>query len=190
MKLLEDKIKKDGKILAGDIIKVDSFLNHQLDINFLNKLAEDIASHFKEKKITKILTIEASGIALATVLSAHIAYIPVVFCKKQKTLNIGDNIWQSHVKSFTTKKEYKITVSKEFLNENDEIIIIDDFLSEGNALKGMIELANMAGAKIKGVSVAIEKSYLGGGDLIRSMGYNLYSQAIIKSIDKGTFEFK
>ncbi|MDK8281462.1 MAG: xanthine phosphoribosyltransferase [Peptoniphilus lacrimalis] len=190
MKLLEDRIIKDGKILEGDIIKVDSFLNHQLDIKFLNTLAEDVAKYFKNKKINKILTIEASGIAFATVISENMNYIPVVFSKKKKTLNIGDSLWQSHVKSYTTKKDYVISVSKEFIGKDDNLLIVDDFLAEGNALRGLIDITKKAGANIEGISVAVEKGYQGGGDYVRKLGYDLYSLAIIDSIENGKFSFK
>lgn len=190
MKLLEDRIIKDGKILEGDIIKVDSFLNHQLDIKFLNTLAEDVAKYFKNKKINKILTIEASGIAFATVISENMNYIPVVFSKKKKTLNIGDSLWQSHVKSYTTKKDYMISVSKEFIGKDDNLLIVDDFLAEGNALRGLIDITKKAGANIEGISVAVEKGYQGGGDYVRKLGYDLYSLAIIDSIENGKFSFK
>lgn len=190
MKLLEDRIIKDGKILEGDIIKVDSFLNHQLDIKFLNTLAEDVAKYFKNKNINKILTIEASGIAFATVISENMNYIPVVFSKKKKTLNIGDSLWQSHVKSYTTKKDYMISVSKEFIGKDDNLLIVDDFLAEGNALRGLIDISKKAGANIEGISVSVEKGYQGGGDYVRKLGYDLYSLAIIDSIENGKFSFK
>ncbi len=190
MKLLEDRIIKDGKILEGDIIKVDSFLNHQLDVKFLNTLAEDVAKYFKNKNINKILTIEASGIAFATVISENMNYIPVVFSKKKKTLNIGDSLWQSHVKSYTTKKDYMISVSKEFIGKDDNLLIVDDFLAEGNALRGLIDISKKAGANIEGISVAVEKGYQGGGDYVRKLGYDLYSLAIIDSIENGKFSFK
>lgn len=190
MKLLEDRIIKDGKILEGDIVKVDSFLNHQLDIKFLNTLAEDVAKYFKNKNINKILTIEASGIAFATVISENMNYIPVVFSKKKKTLNIGDSLWQSHVKSYTTKKDYTISVSKEFIGKDDNLLIVDDFLAEGNALRGLIDISKKAGANIECISVAVEKGYQGGGDYVRKLGYDLYSLAIIDSIENGKFSFK
>ncbi|RVU55052.1 xanthine phosphoribosyltransferase [Anaerosphaera multitolerans] len=189
MKLLEERIKKDGYILNGNIIKVDSFLNHQLDIEFLSQLSEAIYQHFKDKDINKILTIEASGIALATVLSQKFNYVPVVFAKKQKNKNLGTDVYQSLVKSFTTDKEYTVTVSKKYLNENDNLIIIDDFLAEGNALKGLIDVANQAGSKVSGISVAVEKGFQEGGKIIRDMGYDLLSLAVIKSIENEQFQF-
>ncbi|MDU6098283.1 xanthine phosphoribosyltransferase [Peptoniphilus harei] len=190
MKLLEDRIINDGRILDGNIVKVDSFLNHQLDIKFLDKLAEEMAIYFKDKKINKILTIEASGIALATVASKHFNDAMVVFCKKQKTLNIGDDVYQSKVESYTTKKNYTITVSKRFLSPDDNLLIIDDFLAEGNALKGLIDVSKQAGANVSGVSVAIEKGFQDGGKIIRDMGYDLLSLAIIDSIEDGKISFR
>ena len=175
MKLLEERIINDGRILDGNIVKVDSFLNHQLDIKFLDKLAEEMAVYFKDKKINKILTIEASGIALATVASKHFDDAMVVFCKKQKTLNIGNDVYESKVESYTTKKNYTITVSKRFLSPEDNLLIIDDFLAEGNALKGLIDVSKQAGATISGVSVAIEKGFQDGGKIIRDMGCLLYT---------------
>ena len=190
MKLLEERIINDGRILDGNIVKVDSFLNHQLDIKFLDKLAEEMAVYFKDKKINKILTIEASGIALATVASKHFDDAMVVFCKKQKTLNIGNDVYESKVESYTTKKNYTITVSKRFLSPEDNLLIIDDFLAEGNALKGLIDVSRQAGATISGVSVAIEKGFQDGGKIIRDMGYDLLSLAIIDSIEDGKITFR
>lgn len=189
MNILENRILKEGKIINGDVVKVDSFLNHQLDIKFLDKLAEIIKDYFKNKDINKILTIESSGIALATLVSQKFGGINVVFAKKKKTLNISNDIYSSKVSSFTTKKDYEVFVSKEYLNENDNILIIDDFLSEGNALKGLIDISNKANSKIYGISVAVEKGYLNGGKIIRDMGYDLLSLAIIKSIKDGRFTF-
>ncbi|EGY80115.1 xanthine phosphoribosyltransferase [Peptoniphilus indolicus] len=190
MKLLEDRIEKDGYILGENIIKVDSFLNHQLDIKFLSELSEEVYNHFKDRGINKILTIEASGIALATVVSEKFGYLPVVFAKKQKTKNIGGDVYESKVQSFTTDKEYTVTVSKKFLNEGDKLLLIDDFLAEGNALNGLISIAEQSGAKVEGVSVAVEKGFQEGGKIIREEGYDLLSLAIIESIDNGEFTFR
>lgn len=190
MKLLEDRIKKDGYILGENIIKVDSFLNHQLDIKFLSELSEEVYNHFKDRGINKILTIEASGIALATVVSEKFGYLPVVFAKKQKTKNIGGDVYESKVQSFTTDKEYTVTVSKKFLSEGDKLLLIDDFLAEGNALNGLISIAEQSGAKVEGVSVAVEKGFQEGGKIIREEGYDLLSLAIIESIDNGEFTFR
>ncbi len=189
MKLLEQRIKQDGYILNDNIVKVDSFLNHQLDIRFLSSLGEEVYRYFREKKITKILTIEASGIAFATVIAERFNYIPVVFAKKQKTKNIGSDLFEENVKSYTTDKEYTVTVSKKFLSPDDKILIVDDFLAEGNAMKGLIGIAKQSGASIEGLSVAIEKSFQPGGDMIRSEGYDLLSLARIQSIENGEITF-
>jgi len=189
MKLLEQRIKQDGYILDDNIVKVDSFLNHQLDIRFLSSLGEEIYRYFRDKEFTKILTIEASGIALATVIAERFNYIPVVFAKKQKTKNIGTDLFEESVKSYTTDKEYTVTVSKKFLSPDDKLLIVDDFLAEGNAMRGLIGLANQSGASIEGLSVAIEKSFQSGGDMIRDMGYDLLSLARIKSIANGEITF-
>lgn len=190
MKLLEEKIKREGRILEGNIIKVDSFLNHQLDISFLRELGKEIKDYFKDRKINKILTIEASGIALATLAALAFDDIPVLFCKKQKTSNIGSHIYESKVKSYTAHKEYTITVSKKFLGPEDHLLIIDDFLAEGNALQGLIDVATQAGASVEGIAVAIEKGFQEGGNIIRSKGYDLLSLAIIDSIDGENITFR
>lgn len=190
MNILEKRILKDGYILDDDIIKVNSFLNHKLDIKFLKELAKIIKDYFKDKNINKILTIEASGIALATLISEEFDYAPVVFAKKQKNKNLGKDLYESHVKSFTTDKEYRVTVSKKFLSEDDHLLIVDDFLAEGNALKGLIDISDQAGAKIEGISVAVEKGFQDGGKIIRDMGYDLLSLAIIDSINSGEIKFK
>jgi xanthine phosphoribosyltransferase len=190
MNILEERILKDGYILDDNIVKVDSFLNHQLDIKFLSQLTDIIKEHFKDKKINKILTIEASGIALASLLSEKFDYAPVVFAKKQKNKNLGTDVYESHVKSFTTDKEYRVTVSKKFLSEDDHILVVDDFLAEGNALKGLIDISNQSGATIEGIAVAVEKGFQEGGKIIRDAGYDLLSLAIIDSISGGEIKFK
>lgn len=190
MNILEEKILKDGYILDENIIKVDSFLNHQLDIKFLSELADIIKDYFKDKKINKILTIEASGIALATMLSEKFDYAPVVFAKKQKNKNLGKDVFESHVKSFTTDKEYRVTVSKKFLSPDDNLLIVDDFLAEGNALKGLIAIAKQSGSNIEGIAVAVEKGFQEGGKIIRNEGHDLLSLAIIDSIENGEIKFK
>lgn len=189
MKLLEDRIIKDGKIFDNSIIKVDSFLNHKLDINFLKTISKEFYDYFKNRGINKILTIEASGICLATVTSLWFGDIPVVFAKKSKSKNISDDFYVSKVKSYTYDKSNDIIVSKEFLNKEDKLLIIDDFLAEGNAIKGLIDISNNAGCDIKGIGIAVEKGFQNGGSLIRSMGYDLLSLAIIKGIDNGEFRF-
>lgn len=190
MKLLEERIKKDGRILPGNIVKVDSFLNHQLDIKFLEELGREIYEHFKDRKINKILTIEASGIALATLASQNFGGVPVLFAKKEKHKNIGTDLYTAEVKSYTSSKEYRVAVSKKYLDKNDRILIIDDFLAEGQALRGLINIANQADAEICGLSVAVEKGFQKGGDKLREEGYDLLSLAIIDSINKGEIIFR
>lgn len=190
MKLLEERIKKDGRILPGNIVKVDSFLNHQLDIKFLEELGQEIYEHFKDRKINKILTIEASGIALATLASQKFGGVPVLFAKKEKHKNIGTDLYTAEVKSYTSNKEYKVAVSKKYLDKNDRILIIDDFLAEGQALRGLINIAKQADAEICGLSVAVEKGFQKGGDKLREEGYDLLSLAIIDSINKGEIIFR
>ena len=190
MKLLEERIKKDGRILPGNIVKVDSFLNHQLDIKFLEKLGLEMYEYFKDKKINKILTIEASGIALATVASQSFGGVPVLFAKKEKHKNIGNDLYTAEVKSYTSNKEYKVTVSKKYLDKKDRILIIDDFLAEGQALRGLINIAKQADAELCGLSVAVEKGFQKGGDKLREEGYDLLSLAIIDSINKGEIIFR
>lgn len=190
MKLLEERILKDGKVLEGNIVKVDSFLNHQLDIHFLEKLGDEMYAHFLGKKVNKILTIEASGIALATVVSQSFDGIPVVFAKKQRNKNIGTNVYTSEVKSYTTGKEYTITVSKDYLKEDDRVLIIDDFLAEGQALRGLLEVAKEANCHVCGLSVAVEKGFQGGGDSLRDDGYDLLSLAIIESLEGNEIKFR
>ncbi|UHR02278.1 xanthine phosphoribosyltransferase [Peptoniphilus sp. GNH] len=190
MKLLEEKIQKDARLLEGNIVKVDSFLNHQLDVAFLDKLAEEFAKYFSKRGINKILTIEASGIALAVLLSKHMDDIPVVFAKKAKSLNIGDDVFTSSVESFTYKKEYTITVSKKYLSQNDKLVIVDDFLAEGMAMKGLIDVAKQAGSQILGLGVAIEKGFQKGGKFLRQEGYDLCSLAIIDEIKEDGIVFR
>lgn len=190
MKLLEEKILKDGKIKGDNVIKVDSFLNHQLDVAFLDTMGKEIYEYFKDRGINKILTIEASGIALAVITAKYFGDIPVVFAKKAKSSNIADEVYSSKIKSFTYKKDYTVTVSKQFLESGDRLLILDDFLAEGNALTGLIDVATQAGAEVCGISVGIEKGFQKGGELIRSQGYDLLSLAIIDDISDGVIKFR
>ena len=190
MELLKDKILKSGEIKKGNIIKVDSFLNHQLDVQFLDQMGKEIYEHFKEKGITKILTIEASGIALAVIAAKYFGDIPVVFAKKSRSANISEDVYSSKIQSFTYKKDYTVTVSKQFLHPEDRLLILDDFLAEGNALRGLIDVANQAGGEVCGCAVGIEKGFQGGGDRIREEGVDLLSLAIIENIDKGKITFR
>lgn len=183
MKLLEDRILKDGHIGADNVLKVDSFLNHQIDVNFVCELGKEFYRLFKDENITKILTIEASGIGIAC-LAAQYFNVPVVFAKKTKTINIYSDTYNATVHSYTHKKDYDIVVSKEFLNKEDNVLIIDDFLAKGSALTALLMLIEKAGAKTAGTGIVIEKAYQGGGNLVRDMGIRVESLAKIKSISK------
>lgn len=181
MKLLIDRIMQDGRSLPGGILKVDSFLNHQLDPNLMYEIAEEFRRRFAGKKFNKIVTIEASGIAPAIMLG-YVMQLPVVFIKKKQPKTM-DNMLASEVKSFTKNRVYTVCISRNFLTPDDHIVFIDDFLAYGNAALGMIDLANQAGATIEGMGFIIEKGFQGGGDRLRQMGYNVQSLAIIDSLD-------
>ena len=183
MKLLEDRILKDGHIGADNVLKVDSFLNHQIDVNFVCELGKEFYRLFKDENITKILTIEASGIGIAC-LAAQYFGVPVVFAKKTKTINIYSDTYNATVHSYTHKKDYDIVVSKEFLSKEDNVLIIDDFLAKGSALTALLMLIEKAGAKTAGAGIVIENAYQGGGNLVRDMGIRVESLAKIKSISK------
>lgn len=183
MKLLEDRILKDGHIGADNVLKVDSFLNHQIDVNFVCELGKEFYRLFKDENITKILTIEASGIGISC-LAAQYFNVPVVFAKKTKTINIYSDTYNATVHSYTHKKDYDIVVSKEFLSKEDNVLIIDDFLAKGSALTALLMLIEKAGAKTAGAGIVIEKAYQGGGNLVRDMGVRVESLAKIKSISK------
>lgn len=184
MKWLEDEIINRGKILDGDVLKVNSFLNHQLDIELLNKMTILWYDHFKKREPTKILTLEASGIALAALASQRFN-VPALFAKKGEHSNMGD-VYSTKVYSYTKKEETTIAVEKQFLTKDDVVLIVDDFLANGSAMRGLIELCNQAGAKIIGIGDVIEKGYQHGGDKLREEGYDVYSLAIIDSMDPKT----
>ena len=183
MKLLEDRILKDGHIGADNVLKVDSFLNHQIDVSFVCELGKEFYRLFKDENITKILTIEASGIGIACLVAQYFG-VPVVFAKKTKTINIYSDTYNATVHSYTHKRDYDIVVSKEFLSKEDNVLIIDDFLAKGSALTALLMLIEKAGAKTAGAGIVIEKAYQGGGNLVRDMGIRVESLAKIKSISK------
>ena len=185
MQLLEERIIKDGKVFSGNVLKVDSFLNHQIDIELLDKMGEEIKSLFKDINVTKVLTIEASGIGVGCLVAKHFN-CPLLFAKKSKTLNIKGDVYTSKVESFTHQCTYDIIVSKDFLNENDTVLIVDDFLAKGNALIGLIDIVNQSGASLAGCAIAIEKGYQGGGDKLRAQGIRVESMAIIEEMDDTT----
>ena len=187
MKLLEERIRKDGTVKAGNVLKVDSFLNHQMDIDLFNEMGKEWARLFADRKITKILTVEASGIGIACVEAQHF-HVPVVFAKKSQSVNIDGEVYSTKIESFTHKRVYDVIVSKKFLHPEDHILIIDDFLANGCALEGLIDIVNKAGASVEGVGIAVEKGFQKGGDLIRSKGIRVESLAIVESMDDKTGE--
>lgn len=185
MKLLEQRIQKDGIIKEGNVLKVDSFLNHQMDIGLFNEMGKEFKKLFQNKPINKILTIEASGIGIACIVAQHFD-VPVVFAKKAQSINIDGEVYTTKIESFTHKKVYDVILSKKYISSDDHILIIDDFLANGYALNGLIELVKRAGATIEGIGIAIEKGFQPGGDLIRSKGIQLESLAIVESMDANT----
>ena len=187
MKLLKDRILKDGVVKPGNILKVDSFLNHQMDITLINEIGKEFKRRFSDCPITKILTIEASGIGIACVAAQHF-HVPVVFAIKSLSVNIGGEVYSTKLESFTHKRVYDVIVSKKFLHPEDHILIIDDFLANGCALEGLIDIVNKAGASVEGVGIAVEKGFQKGGDLIRSKGIRVESLAIVESMDDKTGE--
>ena len=183
MKLLEERIRRDGKIKGGDVLKVDSFLNHQMDVELFQEIGKEFKRLFGDCGVTKILTIEASGIGIACV-TAQFFGCPVIFAKKNKTKNIAGDVYTSKVESFTHGKVYDIIVSKEFLLPTDRVLLIDDFLANGSALQGLINLVRDAGATLVGAGIAVEKAFQPGGDLIRNMGVRVESLARVKSMSE------
>lgn len=187
MKLLEDRIRCDGIVKEGNVLKVDSFLNHQMDVGLFSQMGEEWKRLFAGEKITKILTIEASGIGIACIAAQHF-HVPVVFAKKTQSVNIDGEVYSSKVESFTKKRVYDIIVSKKFLNADDNILIIDDFLANGCAVNGLIQLIQDAGASVAGVGIAVEKGFQQGGRIIRENGIHLESLAIVDAMDASTGE--
>ncbi|MEG0276980.1 MAG: xanthine phosphoribosyltransferase [Coprobacillus sp.] len=188
MKSLEQKIIKEGIVKEGNVLKVDNFLNHQIDVAFLDEMGKEFKQKFINHKITKILTIEASGIGVAVMVARHFDNVPVVFAKKSKTSNISSSLYHTRVDSYTHQKTNDVVVSKQYLNKEDHILIIDDFLANGCAILGLIDLVKQADAIIEGVGIVIEKGYQTGGQTIRELGYHLESLAIIESMNDQTGE--
>ena len=187
MQLLKDRIRKDGKIKEGNVLKVDSFLNHQMDVKLFQEIGKEFKRRFEGEEITKILTIEASGIGIACIVAEHFD-VPVVFAKKTQTKNIAGDVYTTKVESFTHGRVYDIIVSREFLGKGDKVLLIDDFLANGKALEGLAELVKKSGAELVGAGVVIEKGFQVGGDIIRSKGIHLESLAIVESMDEKTGE--
>ena len=185
MNFLEERIVKDGIVKEGNVLKVDSFLNHQMDIDLFNRMGAEFKKRFAGKNINKIVTIEASGIGIACVAAMHFN-VPVVFAKKAKSINIDGDMYIAEVESFTHKCKNQVIVSKKFLSENDHVLIIDDFLANGCALQGLIQIVQSSGATVEGIGIAIEKGFQSGGRIIRNLGFQLESLAIVDGMDAST----
>lgn len=189
MKLLKERILRTGKVKGENILKVDNFLNHQLDVALFNEMGKEFKKRFATKEVTKILTIEASGIAIACIAAQYFDNVPVLFAKKIAANNLSNEVYESSVYSFTKDKHYKIRVDKNYLQPADKVLIIDDFLANGNAVQGLIELVNLAGAEVVGVGIAIEKGFQKGREVIVNKGIQLESLAIIESLAEGKVTF-
>ena len=187
MNFLEERIVKDGIVKEGNVLKVDSFLNHQMDIELFDQMGAEFKKRFADRPINKILTIEASGIGIACVVAQHFG-VPVVFAKKTKSINIEGEIYTAEVESFTHKCKNQVIVAKKFLSEDDHVLIIDDFLANGCALQGLIQIVKAAGGTVEGIGIAIEKGFQSGGTVIRNLGYHLESLAIVDGMDASTGE--
>lgn len=190
MNFLEERIVKDGIVKPGNVLKVDSFLNHQMDVDLMDKIGEAFYNRFKDKNINKVLTIEASGIAIAYAVARNFK-VPMVFAKKSQSVNIDGDLYVAQVESFTHKTTNNVLVSKKFISSDDHVLIVDDFLANGCALKGLIAITEAAGATVEGIGIVIEKGFQSGGEYIRDMGYDLESLAIVESMDcdNGTVNF-
>ena len=191
MNFLEERIIKDGIVKPGNVLKVDSFLNHQMDICLMEEIGREFKRRFADKKVTKVLTIEASGIGIAAFVAKEFG-VPMVFAKKSKSINIDGDMYVADVESFTHKNKNQVIVSKRFLDSDDHILIIDDFLANGCALQGLINIAENAGATVEGLGIVIEKGFQVGGRVIRNLGYHLESLAIVDAMDSetGTITFR
>ncbi|MGY5266370.1 xanthine phosphoribosyltransferase [Paraclostridium bifermentans] len=190
MEKLKEKILTEGRISGNDILKVDSFLNHQLDVAFLNEIGKEFSKRFEGKKIDKILTIEASGIAIASIASQHFGNVPVVFAKKVESKNLDKDVYESEVYSFTKAKNYTIRVSKRYLNKGENTLVLDDFLANGRAAIGLNELVEKAQANLVGVGIVIEKGFQDGAKLLDEKNINLQSLVVLESIKNGQIKFK
>ena len=188
MRLLEERIRQDGKVKAGNVLKVDSFLNHQMDIALFEEIGKEFQRRFANCGVNKILTIEASGIGIACIAAQYFDDAPVVFAKKSKSINIDGDTYKAEVESFTHKCKNHVIVSRKFLNPDDHVLIIDDFLANGCALQGLISIVNEAGGTVEGIGIAVEKGFQNGGRIIRNLGFHLESLAIVESMDATTGE--
>lgn len=189
MKSLEEKIVKEGRVLNDNVLKIDGFLNHQIDVKFIEEIGKEFKRIFKDEKVTKILTVEASGISIAYETSKHFDYVPVIFAKKTPANNQDVSVYTTEVYSYTREKIYFITVAKEYLKKEDNVLIIDDFLANGSALNGMLEVCKQAGCNVVGCGVVVEKAFQSGGKEIREKGHNVVALARIKTMSKDKIEF-
>ncbi|MGL6173086.1 MAG: xanthine phosphoribosyltransferase [Cellulosilyticaceae bacterium] len=189
MELLQNKIMQEGTVKAGGVLKVDGFLNHQMDIHLFNEMGKEFKRLFEGKEITKILTIEASGIGIACIVAQHFN-VPVVFAKKAESKNLDGDMYMSEVHSYTKGKDYVIRVSKKFIGKEDKVLLIDDFLAKGKALIGLIDILEQAGATCVGAGIAIEKGFQKGGDELREKGYNIQSLAIVEEMEENYIVFR
>ena len=187
MNFLQENILRQGQVREGNILKVDTFLNHQLDVAVLDEVAKAFYERFRDKNITRVLTVEASGIAIATLTAKHFQ-VPAVFAKKAKSKNLDGDLYVTNVHSFTYGKDYDVTLAKKFLSSEDRVLLVDDFLAVGKAMRGLIDICHQANAEIAGIGIAIEKGFQEGGELLRGEGYDLYSIAIIDAMDAATGE--
>ena len=189
MKALEEKIRRDGQVRPGNILKVDSFLNHQMDISFINEIGKEFYRLFGDRPITKIITVEASGIGIACITAQYFR-VPVVFAKKSQSLNLDGSLYITKIRSYTHSRVYDVILSKKFLTSDDHVLIIDDFLANGCAVNGLIDIIQMAGATLEGVGICIEKGFQDGGRELRARGVNLKSLAIVRSMTDTDIEFE
>ena len=189
MQELKDRILKEGRVLPGNIIKVDGFLNHRIDTGLMSNIADEFGKHFNMDEVTLILTAEASGIALATMVAQRFGK-PLIYAKKAKSDNIEGGLYQSDIHSYTYKKKVTLLVSKEWFSEKEKVLIIDDFMANGEAMRGLCDIVSAAGATLVGIGCAVEKGFQGGGDRLRAAGYNLKSLAIIDSAEPGNVVFR
>ncbi len=188
MKELEERIRQEGTVKPGNVLKVDAFLNHQCDVTLYDHMGAEWAQYFANRPITKILTIEASGIGMACLTAQHFGNVPVVFAKKAQSINLDGDQYVATVYSFTKQREFPVIVARKFLGPDDHVLLIDDFLANGNALRGLIDICEHAGATIEGIGIAVEKGFQGGGDKLRADGYDVDSLAIVESMDPDTGE--
>ena len=187
MKALEERIRRDGVVKSKDVLKVDVFLNHQMDVSLFKKMAKEWGRLFSDRPINKILTIEASGIGIAAIVAAELG-VPVVFAKKSQSINLDGSSWCTKVQSFTHGKVFDVIVSKKFIGPDDHVLLIDDFMANGCAMNGLIDVCEKAGATVEGIGIAIEKGFQDGGDDLRKRGYRLESLAIVEAMDPETGE--